>query len=92
MIQSFRDSETHLFFLDKKIPRLKSVERVAMRKLIQLNNAAKLDDLAVPPGNRLEALKGNLKGYHSIRINQKLRIIFRWTDHGPNDVAILNYH
>ena len=92
MIQSFRDTETHLLFLDKSVPALNSVRRVIHRKLIQLNNAAKLNDLAVPPGNRLEALKGNRKGYHSIRINQKLRIVFRWTDQGPENVAIVDYH
>ena len=64
----------------------------ALRKLIQMNQAGALLDLAVPPGNRLKALKGRLKGYHSIRINDQWRIIFRWTDSGPEKVAIVDYH
>ncbi|MDB4323501.1 type II toxin-antitoxin system RelE/ParE family toxin [Akkermansiaceae bacterium] len=66
--------------------------RVALRKLIQLNQAGKLTDMAVPPGNRLEALKRNLVGFHSIRINDQWRIIFKWTDSGPAEVAIVDYH
>ncbi len=57
-----------------------------------MNQAGKLDDLAVPPGNRLEALKGNLSGLHSIRINDQWRIVFRWTDTGPSEVRIMDYH
>jgi proteic killer suppression protein len=63
-----------------------------LRKLIQLNRARKIEDLAVPPGNRLEALKGDRAGFHSIRINQQLRIVFRWTESGPADVQIIDYH
>jgi len=66
--------------------------RVARRKLVQLNNATGLGDLSVPPGNRLEALKGNLAGKHSIRIKDQWRIVFRWTDAGPEDVEIVDYH
>jgi len=65
---------------------------VARRKLVQLNNAVVLGDLAVPPGNKLEALKGNLSGRYSVRINDQWRIVFRWTDVGPEDVEILDYH
>jgi proteic killer suppression protein len=65
---------------------------VARRKLIQLNAAGALGDLAIPPGNRLEALKGDLRGRHSIRINNQWRIVFRWTDAGPEDVEIMDYH
>jgi len=65
---------------------------VARRKLDQLNAAAKLDDLKVPPGNRLEALSGSLKGYHSIRINDQWRIVFRWTPNGPEEVRIEDCH
>ncbi len=57
-----------------------------------LNAAGKLDDLRVPPGNRLEALKGNRSGYHSIRVNDQFRICFRWTSQGPKDVEIVDYH
>ena len=63
-----------------------------MRKLIQLNQARTLGDLAVPPGNRLEALRGDLSGLHSIRINDQWRITFRWTHEGPDQVAIVDYH
>lgn len=92
MIQSFGDRETEALFQDEKSRIYNSILRAALRKLIQLNQAASLDDLAVPPGNRLEALKGKLAGYHSIRINQQWRIIFRWTAHGPAKVQICDYH
>ena len=62
-----------------------------MRKLIQMNQARTLGDLAVPPGNRLEALRGNLSGLYSIRINDQWRITFRWTSEGPDRVAIVDY-
>ncbi len=62
------------------------------RKLVMIHAAAKLEDLRVPPGNRLEALKGNRKGQHSIRVNQQWRVCFRWTQSGPADVEILDYH
>lgn len=65
---------------------------IAQRKLDQLNAAIRLDDLKVPPGNRLEALLGKLKGLHSIRINDQWRIVFRWTPNGPEDVRIEDYH
>jgi proteic killer suppression protein len=62
------------------------------RKLLMLNAAARLDDLRAPPGNRLEALKGDRKGRHSIRVNQQWRVCFRWTDNGPTNVEIVDYH
>lgn len=65
---------------------------IARRKLVQLDAAEELSDLMVPPGNRLEALKGDLRGYHSIRINDQWRIIFRWTGAGPEEVEIVDYH
>ncbi|MBU6376104.1 MAG: type II toxin-antitoxin system RelE/ParE family toxin [Bdellovibrionales bacterium] len=65
---------------------------VARRKLDQLNAAVRLDDLRIPPGNRLEALSGDLKSFHSIRINEQWRIVFRWTSTGPEDVRIEDYH
>ena len=67
-----------------------AIARVALRKLIQINQASRLSDLAVPPGNRLEVLRGNLAGFHSIRINAQWRIVFRWTDEGPDQVAIVD--
>ena len=92
MIQSFQDSETEKLFRDEKSRRFNAIARVALRKLIQLNQAGDLHDMEVPPGNRLKALKGDLKAFHSIRINDQWRIIFRWTESGPAEVAIVDYH
>jgi proteic killer suppression protein len=94
-IQSFSDADTEKFFLagqsGKRIG-WAIINRIARRKLDMLHYAARLDDLKAPPGNRLEALSGDLKGYHSIRINDQWRIIFRWADAGPDEVRITNYH
>ena len=68
------------------------VMRVAARKLLQLQAAATLDNLRVPPGNRLEALQGDLRGWHSIRVNDQWRVVFRWRDGDAHDVAIMDYH
>lgn len=92
MIQSFSDRDTEQLFLKEKNKRFAPIARVALRKLIQMNHASELSDLAVPPGNRLEALKGNLAGLHSIRINDPWRIVFRWTQEGPAEVRIMDYH
>lgn len=92
MIQSFADRDTAQLFQEERNRRFVSIARVALRKLIQLNNAVLLADLAVPPGNRLEALQGDWRGFHSIRVNDQWRLIFRWTDQGPSDVAIRDYH
>jgi len=92
MIQSFADADTEQLFIDEKNRRFAAIARVALRKLMQMNRAARLSDLAVPPGNRLEALRGNRAGLHSIRVNDQWRLVFRWTDSGPADVAIVGYH
>ena len=92
MIQSFADKDTEELFQLESNRRFASISRVALRKLIQMNQAGALLDFAVPPGNRLKSLKGRLSGYHSIRINDQWRIIFRWTDSGPEEVAIEDYH
>ncbi len=92
MIQSFADKDTEELFLRESNRRFNSISRVALRKLIQMNRARVLQDLAVPPGNRLESLKGNLAGYHSIRINDQWRIVFSWNEHGPAEVRICDYH
>ena len=92
MIQSFADADTEQLFVKEKNRRFSAISRVALRKLIQLNRAERLEDLAVPPGNRLEPLRGRLKGFHSIRINDQWRITFRWTATGPEKVAIVDYH
>ena len=65
---------------------------MALRKLRLINNAGRLEDLRVPPGNRLEALQGERRGQHSIRINDQWRIVFRWTANGPEEVEIMDYH
>ena len=69
-----------------------NIETVAMRKLAMLNRAGKLDDLRIPPGNRLETLKGRRFGQYSIRINNQFRVCFIWTAEGPKDVEIVDYH
>jgi proteic killer suppression protein len=92
MIQSFSDRDTEELFQTESNRRFAAITRVALRKLIQMNQAGRLDDLSVPPGNRLELLKGRLAGFHSIRVNDQWRIIFRWTTPGPSDVAIVDYH
>jgi proteic killer suppression protein len=93
-VQSFKGRWAEAILIERRAPRgfPTDVLGVARRKLIQLNSAESLRDLAAPPGNRLEALKGDLKGNHSIRINDQWRIIFRWTDEGPCDVEIVDYH
>jgi toxin HigB-1 len=92
MIQSFSDRDTEELFQNERNRRFNNIARIALRKLIQMNQAGTLDDLKVPPGNRLEALKGQLAGFHSIRINDLWRIVFRWTTAGPADVKIIDYH
>lgn len=92
MIQSFADPDTEELFREEKNRRFNAIARVALRKLIQMNRARQLTDLAVPPGNRLEALRGNLVGLHSIRINDQWRLVFRWTESGPSEVRIVDYH
>ena len=92
MIQSFADADTEQLFHEERNRRFYAIARVALRKLIQMNRAGRLNDLSIPPGNRLEALKGDLAGLHSIRINQQWRIVFRWTDQGPAEVRIADYH
>ena len=92
MIRSFKDADTEALFNDEHVPRLRSIERSARRKLLYLNRARVLQDLRVPPGNRLEALRGNRKGQYSIRVNDQWRICFRWQENGVHDVEIVDYH
>jgi toxin HigB-1 len=91
MIKSFADRDTERLFRDEKVRRFHAIERQARRKLLQLSAAAELSDLRVPPGNRLEALVGDRKGQHSIRVNDQWRICFLWDD-GAHDVEIVDYH
>ena len=97
MIESFSDEATHDIFdgLNTKKARKKldtALFSVASRKLDMINAAVDLEDLRIPPSNRLEALKGDLKGKHSIRINDQYRIVFRWTAKGAEEVEIMDYH
>ena len=94
MIKSFRDKDAKTLRAGKSVPRLASIAKVAVRKLDQLNAATKLSDLGALPGNRLEALKGDRKGQHSIRINDQWRICFEWPEGapGPANVEIVDYH
>lgn len=92
MIVSFKDADTAMLVRGIRVKRFIAFERVAKRKLMQLQIATTLDDLRVPPGNRLEALKGDRKGVYSIRINDRMRICFRWTAAGAEDVEIVDYH
>ena len=92
MIRTFADKETLELWEKEKSRKFASIARVALRKLIQLNAAESVDDLRVPPGNRLEALSGDREGQHSIRINKKFRICFSWTNAGPANVEIVDYH
>lgn len=93
MIQSFADPETERIWAGRQSRKLPpEIQSVALRKLRLLNQARRLQDLAVPPGNRLEALRGDRRGQYSIRINDQWRICFEWQDGGPTHVGIIDYH
>jgi proteic killer suppression protein len=93
MIRSFRCRDTERLFNDVAgICRFQAIERIARRKLLMLHRAMRLDDLRSPPGNRLEALKGDRIGQYSIRINDQWRVCFRWIDGNAEDVEIVDYH
>ena len=92
MIKTFKRAETEALSKGRRVKRFVSIEAVARRKLRQLQIAGRLEDLRVPPGNRLEALKGDRAGQHSIRVNDQFRVCFRWTAAGAEDVEIVDYH
>lgn len=92
MIRSFRSKATESLFADEDVPRFRAFERIARRKLLVLHQSTSLDDLRVPPGNRLEVLRGNRRGQYSIRINDQWRICFVWTQGDVYDVEIVDYH
>ncbi len=92
MIASFRCADSERLFHNEPVRRFRAIERAARRKLRYLNAAIRLDDLLAPPGNRLEALKGDRKGQFSIRVNDQWRICFRWADNDAHDVEIVDYH
>ena len=91
-IQSFKCRDTRDLFEGNRCRRFVNIETVAMRKLAMLNRAAVLEDLRIPPNNRLEALQGDRAGQHSIRVNRQWRVCFIWTESGPKDVEIVDYH
>jgi proteic killer suppression protein len=92
MIRSFLCADTERLFQSQPVARFKNIERVARRKLLQLSAATELNSLRIPPGNLLEALKGDRKGQHSIRINDQWRICFRFEDGDVYDVEFCDYH
>jgi proteic killer suppression protein len=92
MIRSFKCSDTEALSKGLRVRRFVNIAKVARRKLRQLEIAAQLKDLKVPPGNRLEALRGRRSGQYSIRVNDQWRVCFRWTDSGAEDVEIVDYH
>jgi len=92
MIQSFDCRDTERLFNAERSRRFDAIAQPARRKLMMLHAADHLDDLKSPPGNRLEALLGDRRGQHSIRINDQWRIVFVWREDGPHDVAIVDYH
>jgi len=92
MILSFSDKDTEELFRMESNRRFSQIARVATRKLTALDAAEQIEDMAVPPGNRLEPLRGKGAGWHSIRINDQWRIVFQWTANGPSEVGIVDYH
>ncbi len=93
VITSFADRRTEELFGREHVKGLSAeVQRGALRKLLILDAAARIEDLRVPPGNRLEALRGSLRGFHSIRVNDQWRIVFRWSEGNASDVRIIDYH
>jgi toxin HigB-1 len=92
VIKTFKCPDTLALSRGERISRFANIATVARRKLRQLEIAGRLDDLRVPPGNRLEALKDDRAGQHSIRVNDQFRVCFRWTETGAEDVEIVDYH
>lgn len=92
MVKTFRCSDTQALSKGERVKRFANIATVARRKLRQLEIAARLNDLRVPPGNQLEALKGDRAGQHSIRVNNQFSLCFRWTVGGAEEVEIVDYH
>lgn len=92
MIRSFGDERTAALFRDERVRQFAGIARAAKRKLEALNAAARLEDLTIPPSNRLEKPKGNLKDFYSIRINDQWRVFFKWISGEPHEVRIVDYH
>ncbi len=91
-ILSFKDMDSEALWNSASVRAFVNIQKVAMRKLVMLDAAGRLEDLRIPPGNRLEALAGDRAGQHSIRINEQFRVCFVWTSNGPKDVEICDYH
>lgn len=91
-IRTFRCKDTEALFNGKRIARFRNIEAIALRKLAMLNRVVQVDELRIPPQNRLEPLKGDRKCQWSIRINDRWRLCFRWTDGSASDVEIVDYH
>ena len=92
MIRSFRDRATERLWNGETVKRFAGIKNIAHRKLDMVNAALSLNDLRSPPGNRLEALSGDRKGQHSIRVNDQWRVCFVWTADGPAEIEIVDYH
>jgi proteic killer suppression protein len=92
MIKTFHNKDVEALFNDLPVKKYKAFERIARRKLYYLHGAKTLQDLLIPPGNRLEGLSGNREGQYSIRINDQWRICFKWIDGNSYDVEIVDYH
>jgi len=92
VIRSLSCADTEALFNSRAVARFRNIERVARRKLLQIHAATALASLRIPPGNRLESLKGNRKGQHSIRVNDQWRICFKWKSDGAHEVEIVDYH
>ncbi len=92
MIRSFADKNARALFEDRDVRMYRGIERMARRKLLILHGVTNLEELRIPPGNRLEQLSGNRAGQFSIRINRQWRVCFKWIDNNAHDVEIVDYH
>jgi toxin HigB-1 len=92
VIRSFGDERTQALLADRFVRQFEGVARRAKRKLEAINAAGRLEDLRIPPSNRLEKLKGDLKDFHAIRVNDQWRVIFKWRDGDAQEVQLIDYH
>lgn len=92
MIRSFREKDTESIFRQQRVRKFQQIATVALRRLVQIDSADELRDLASPPANRMEALRGDRAGQYSVRVNDQYRICFRWQDGHAFDVEITDYH